>query len=302
MSSNKNTEHRRPKILPDAIKPDFTTRLEIKTDGCRKFSISGMLDVQSLLRILPEGYKMPEDIRLTGNKFWLNCWLFVLSANGVLLTWDGAHRLVDLIRRSNDTPQNPAVFDLKSVLGTLNFEWPVIDVSTKYAVGMNLTVLNRGPHVYFCNNVDAGNQRGGHWYLMLPPNSPLIELFSDKKVVDESQAHGNYGKGGKADARASSAHGNYGKGDKGEAWVSQSAQVANPKRYEQQLVDALANSEISFKQDQEFSSECLAAELASVESYNYDTVLSDHKMVLALGRSVSPIYGMWESVNNKTML
>ena len=143
-----------------------------------EFQISGVLDENLFLNLLSEGCDLPEDVILTGNKCWLNAFLLVFAVNGVQFSPDQAEYLFDLIRRSNDVQQNPAVLDIARALGTTSFEWVLYEVIVSANTCINLTELNSGPPVYIINNATGDGQIDSHWYVVLPEGSPLVTRFS----------------------------------------------------------------------------------------------------------------------------
>ena len=273
-----------------------------------EFQIPGVLDESLLLSLLPEGYDLPEDVILTGNKCWLNSLLLVFAVNRVQFSRVQADYLIDLIRLSNDVQQNPAVLDIARVLGTTSFEWVLYEVLVSANTCINLTDLTGGPPVYIVNNATADGQIDSHWYVVLPEGSPLVTRFSavrnpivrDARGSREARAarsaHVAQGKGGKGAVHvppiASVPQGKggkgavrvppsapvaQGKGGKGAVRVPPSAPVAQGKGKKlDEFEEACKASEASYKQAQNYASELLAAELASLDIHNYNQCKADH--------------------------
>ena len=264
-----------------------------------EFRIPVVLDVMLLLSMLPEGYDLPEDVILTGNKCWLNSLLFIFVVNGVQVSRVQADYLVEIIRRSNDLHQNPAVLDIAKALGTTSFQWVIYEVLVSAGTCINLTELNGGHPIYIINNATDDGQIDSHWYVVLPEGSPLVTRFSSIRAPIVRDARGfrearaarsapvAQGKGaarvppvdqGKGAARvAPVAQGNGGKGKELDEF--EAACKASEASFRQDQLDA---SEASFRQDQLDASELLAVELESLEQHNRSVCASDRLFALSL--------------------
>ena len=248
-----------------------------------EFQIPVVLDVMLLLSMLPEGYDLPEDVILTGNKCWLNSLLFIFVVNGVQVSRVQADYLIDLIRLSNDVQQNPAVLDLCRVLGTTTFEWVLYEVLVGAGTCINLTELNGGHPVYCINNATDDGQIDSHWYVVLPEGSPLVTRFSSIRAPIVRDARGF------REARAArSAPVAQGKGAARVAPVTQGkgaarvAPVAQGKGAARVAPVAQGNGGKGKELDEFDASELLAAELESLEQHNSSVCASDHLFALSL--------------------
>ena len=239
-----------------------------------EFQISGILDVMLFLSMLPEGYDLPEDVLWTGNKCWFNSLLLVFAVNGVQFSRVQADYLIDLIRRSNDVQQNPAVLDIARALGTTSFQWVLYEVLVSVGTCLNLTDLNGGHPIYIINNATDDGQIDSHWYVVLPEGSPLVTRFSSIRAPIVRDARGF------REARAArSAPVAQGKG------AARSAPVAQGKGGKGKELDefeaACKASEASFRQAQLDASELLAVALESLEQHNRSVCVSDRLFALS---------------------
>jgi hypothetical protein len=266
------------------LTPYFPTwARQYKGDPGFAITVSGGFMLDLFLLLCEDASNIPANkrdaLRSLHNTCWCNVWLVYFYIQNIRLPNDIATTIVDLVISKRSKTTSAWWCAQRAIIGSLRLTlnlWEAVDGAATNIV----------PHVPDAPTITMA-LHAGHYTVFFPRNAPKLLAQVHARVAASSgilwvrdPENPNNPELARDARNAQLAF------DTGATRVTP---VTLPTQFDLHLAEALADSERSFKREQELASELLAAELESIEIHDYERRVADHQLAGRLAGSVSQV-------------
>ena len=139
-------------------------------------NVNALLDVSTLLRVIPHGTIIPNTLNTATNCCWVNVWITTLASMGVRISATDTDELIRNITAAGSRVMSP--LDIGDLTTRVNLPVTLIEYSSRDRVGWGINTPN-GPIVAFVNT-------GVHYQIWMPVDSDLAKRFTLSVVPDNT--------------------------------------------------------------------------------------------------------------------